>query len=59
VSENKANSFFDEVFFLNLNKKEFMKDLMTWIADNYNPQDVFDYSELAEWAFANGFEIEG
>jgi hypothetical protein len=41
----------------------FMPDILAWIQNEVNPEDVFDREKLKEWALDNGFinisEIEG
>lgn len=32
-----------------------LDDALEWIKDNLEPKDVFDASELGEWAESNGF----
>lgn len=34
----------------------FLDDIANWIGQHYNPEDVFDESELIQWALDNGFE---
>lgn len=34
----------------------FLDKIVEWIVSNMNPEDVFSYSELKEWALDNDFE---
>ena len=34
----------------------FLDKIVEWITSNMNPEDVFSYGELEEWALDNGFE---
>lgn len=33
-----------------------LDDIVSWIANNLNPEDVFDESQLAGWADDNGYK---
>lgn len=39
-----------------LNVEELIDDSVTSVAENLKPEDVFDESQLEEWAQENGFE---
>ena len=34
----------------------FLDRIIEWVMTHLNPEDVFGYSELKEWALDNGFE---
>lgn len=33
--------------------------VLDWVAENFEPEDVFEYSALTAWAEAAGFKKEG
>ena len=37
---------------------EFLDDIITFLANNYDPDDIFDDDVLEEWARDNGYVSE-
>jgi len=37
---------------------QFFEDIVSWIGDNLDPDEVFDEQTLRDWAEANGFVLE-
>jgi len=35
----------------------FLNKIIGWISENLEPEDVFEYRDLSDWALQNGFDI--
>lgn len=45
----------DKEFISNVISKTLLEDAIEWIKSNMTPEDVFNASELSDWAESNGF----
>lgn len=45
----------DKDFVENVISKTLLEDAIEWIKNNMTPEDVFNVSELADWAESNGY----
>lgn len=45
----------DKEFISNVISKTLLEDAIEWIKSNMTPEDVFEASELSDWATSNGF----
>ena len=41
-----------------INKGTLLDDAVDWIKSSLEPEDVFDESDLEDWAIDNGFETK-
>ena len=56
-------TYSDNIEFLNIilkaqnesNASFILEDAINWIRSNLRPEDVFDFYELTDWAYENGF----
>jgi hypothetical protein len=51
ISENLKREFLSTVV-----PDSLLEDTIDFISSNLEPEEVFDYEQLRDWAFANGFE---
>lgn len=51
ISENLKREFLFTVV-----PDSLLEDTIDFISSNLEPEEVFDYEQLRDWAFANGFE---
>jgi len=51
----KLNAGFTDAI---INKGTFLDDAVDWIKSSLEPEDVFDESDLEDWAIDNGFETK-
>jgi hypothetical protein len=45
----------DKEFIANVISRTLLEDAIEWIKSNMTPEDVFDSSELSDWAESNGY----
>lgn len=48
----------DKEFVSSIISRTLLEDAIEWIKNNMTPEDVFNSSELSDWALSNGFVRE-
>ena len=51
----KTRASLDEAILRWLIQKDFPEVLVTWIGENFDPEDIFTDRELEEWAINHGY----